>query len=394
MIELAKRPGFEVQQRDPAFLVVHRKHLDDAVLPVRAPPGAVHHGVLLDPVLHPADLDVLGGDGAVHGDDAQPPRRERFPHLGTGVLFGRLPAFVHEFHEARALRVRGVLARAEHQVLAFGRQPDVHHSFALRDRNLLGQQLVAVAAKLVPALVPFLSIANHPDQFRLLGLEPDLLVGLLLLGGHHGRDLPGHARSDVVFPKIPALGGVRREPRGGKEDLAPIRTQPELTDLAGDRVDRAGAPASGPDVQRALPAPGGRLSGHRPDQVRPGNEADFILDQFPKGRSLPVHREPGIVVRELVRLRVLAPTEEDLGPIGSPAQVARGKAEDPIAASEMIQSQPKSGVGVGGRKFRLRSQLGPRERGENEQQGRSRNCGNWPHGGLLQRISRIRSLAG
>jgi len=111
-----------------------------------------------------------------------------------------------------------------------------------------------VPAELVPAFVAFLPFADHPDQFGLLRLEPGLLIRLLLLRRHDGRELAGGTRSDVVFPEISALGRVRRETLGRKEDLAPVGAEPELTDLAGDREDRTRSAVLSPDVQRALPA--------------------------------------------------------------------------------------------------------------------------------------------
>ena len=71
VVEVAQGPGLDVQQRDPTLLMVHGEHLNRRVFPIRAPPGAVHDGVLLDSILHPTDLDVLRADGLVHRHDAE-----------------------------------------------------------------------------------------------------------------------------------------------------------------------------------------------------------------------------------------------------------------------------------------------------------------------------------
>ena len=325
----------------------------------------------------------LGADARVHRHDARPPRRERLAHLGAGVLLGGLPALVHELHETGALRVGGVLPGAEDEVFPIRRHPNVHHLLALRNRNLLGQQVVVLPAELVAPLVPFLPFANDLDQFVLLGLEPRLLVRLLVLRRNRDGELTGRTRRNVVRPEISAFVGVRGEAPGCEEHSAAVRTQPQLPDPASDRKDGAGSPVRRPHVERALRTPRRGVSGDGPDRVRTGDEADFVVRQFAEGSPVTVHREPGIVVGKLIRLRVLMPTERDLLPVGRPAQGARRQSEDPASTAEVIQGESESRIGVGGGEFGLGAELGSRERREDEEQGCCRERGDEPHGGLL-----------
>ena len=393
VIEVTQGPGFEVEQGDPALLVVHGEHLHRPLLAVGAPPGAVHHGVLLDAVLDPADLDVLGADARVHRHDAHPPRRERLAHLGAGILLGGLPALVHELHETRALRVGGVLPGAEDEVSAIGGGADVHYLFALRHRNLLGQQSVVVPAELVPAFVAFLAFADDLDQFVLLGLEPRLLVRLLVLRRNRDCELTGRARRNVVFPEISAFVGVGGEALGREEHLAAVRTQPQLPDPAGDRKDGTDSPIRRPHVERALGTPRRGISGDGTNRIRAGNEANLVVGQFTEGSPLAVHREPGIVVGKLLRLRVLPPAEIDLLPVGRPSQVAWRQPEDPASTAEVVERQPEARIGVRDGELRLGAELRSGECRDKQDKGYQGGGGS-THAGLLQRISRIRSLAG
>ena len=246
--------------------------------PSGTPPGAVHHGVLLDAVLHPADLDVLGADGAVHRHDPEAPRRKGLADLRAGVLLGGLPALVHELHEARALRVRGVLPRPEDEVFAVRRHPDVHRPLAFGNRNLLGQEVRSGpgGAGRGVASRSFRSRTTWTSSFC-CALSQVLLVRLLLLRRVPPPRSDGwRHRGDVVFPEIAALrDAFCRETLGREEDLAAVGE-------AGGAV-RSGRRPRRPD---AFPRPPSRRTGN------PAGSRPPCLPRRSGRHSLPERARP------------------------------------------------------------------------------------------------------
>ena len=384
VIDVAQGAGLEVQQRDPALLVVHGEHLHDPVLAVRAPPGAVHHGVLLDAVLHPADLDVLGADAAVHRHDPETPRRERLPHLGTGVLLGGLPALVHELHEARALRVRGVLPatgrRGASRPATPGCPPPSRPSAP--ESPGAGDRCGPGGARRGVRRVPLRSRTATTSSFCCAFSHSCCFVS-------SSSAATAAANWRVVrdamscSQRSPFSGAFAERPFVAKSTLLPSGRSrswpiwPETANTA--RVP----PAAVHTCSDPLRAPRRRVSRNGTDHVRARNEPHLVRCQLPEGRALPVHREPGIVVGEVFRLRVLMPAEIDLRPVRGPTHVARRQPEDAVAASEMIQGQAKAGIGVRGGQLRLGRELGAGQRGKDKKQRCFRECGNGPHDGLL-----------
>ena len=403
VVEVAEFGGLEVEQRNPAALVIHGERLHDRPPAVRAPFRPVDDRRPLFSVLDPADGEVFRRHGGIHDEEPGAPGREGFADLGPRVLLRRPPALVHELHELGPVRFRRVLPGTEHEIAAVGRQPQVHDPLALRDRNPLGRRRAAHPAQFLPALLAFLPLAHYGDQFGLLRLQPRLLFRVFLLRRNRFRHLADQPGGEVVLPQVAVFRRCRGQARGGEVEDASVRTHPERAERSRGGVHRAGSSLRVPNEQCPVPTPRGGGSVGGTNRVRSGNEPNLLRREFAQGPAFPVGGEPGVVLGQLSGRRGFVPAEVDLAPVGRPAEGPRRQPEDPGAAAEVVERQSEVRVGVFRRQGRLGAQLrgGRQDAAERNGGDQDRKHGEFRHRACFlgvslsgQRTSRIRSFTG
>ncbi len=237
MVDDAGRAGLEIEQAEPAVLVVHGEDLDHCVRPLRIPVRTVNDRVLLSSRVYPDHLHAIGLHCRVEPDNPHLVSWHRLADLGTRRPLDSLTLFVYELHVAGSVLPSLILDPLKGEEASVRGELQVVRERVFLDRNGLRE----IGTRRPPYRIAHLTITfplgDDLDQLELLVLQPGVLVARLFRLLPRGSNLPCRTRSHLIDPEIGALlGDLLAGPSAAlcrEEGPRAIRRQREVAQTGG-----------------------------------------------------------------------------------------------------------------------------------------------------------------